>query len=302
MRMEELYSLADERSVAGVGSKKVKKQLSVKMSQVFTICLLLACLSLPSVAGEQTSPSQEGPEAQTNQQKARKVLDRMIAALGGQAYLTLQNSYSEGRYGRFGHNEAQIGGTVFFRFWQWPDKDRWELTPQRDIVQLYLDDKAIEVTYKGASPQDPQKDENVKLNLLRRHYSLENILRTWINQPGTILLDEGAALANSRMAERITVISANNESVTILVSTDTHLPAQKTFYIRDPQSRERDEDDEIYDNWRMVQGINTPFSRLVQHNGRMARQEFLQEIVYNREPPPNIFAPKLFPHEHEKNK
>lgn len=266
------------------------------MKIFLSLALLSAFVSLSSRAGEQTTAAPQSDLAQTNQQKARAVLDRMIAAMGGQAYLAVQDAYSEGRYGRFGHNGAQVGGTVFFRYWEWPDKDRWELTPQRDIVQLYLNDKAYEITYKGSQLQDPQKDDNVKFNILRHQYSLENVLRTWINAPGTILIDEGPTLATNRMAERITVITANNESVTILVLSDTHLPAQKTFSIRDPQSKEKDEEDEIYDNWRMVQGINTPFSRLVQHNGRMSRQEYLQEIVYNRHLTENVFVPKLFPH------
>jgi hypothetical protein len=266
------------------------------MKYFFSIVLLLASLGLGSAAREQASPAPQPNEAQSNQQKARAILDQMIAAMGGQAYLSVQNSYSEGRYGRFGHNGNQVGGTVFFRYWEWPDKDRWELTPQRDIVQLFLGDRAIEVTYKGASPQDPQKDENVKWNLLRHHYALENVVRTWINAPGTILLDEGPKLAVNHMAERITIITANNESVTLLVSTDTHLPVERLFSIRDPQSRERDEEEEIYDNWRMVDGVNTPFNHLVLHNGQMARQEFLQQITYNQRLPPDIFAPKLFTH------
>lgn len=269
---------------------------SEDMKSLLGIAVLCVCLCLSGRAREQNSPAQADNEAQSNQQKARAVLDRMINAMGGQAYLTLQDSYSEGRYGRFGHNGELVGGTVFFRYWQWPDRDRWELTPQRDIVQLFLGDKAYEVTYKGSQPQDPQKDENVKLNLLRHHYSLENILRNWINAPGTILIDEGPTLALNRMAERITVISSSNESVTLLVLADTHLPAEKIFMIRDPQSRERDEDDEIYDNWRMVQGINTPFSRVIQHNGRMVRQEYLQDVVYNRPAGESVFTPKLLTH------
>ena len=72
-----------------------------------------------------------GTEAQANQTKARSVLDKMVEALGGPAYLNLQDSYTEGRYGRF-HNEVMVGGTVYFRYWQWPDKERIELTKQRD--------------------------------------------------------------------------------------------------------------------------------------------------------------------------
>jgi len=240
----------------------------------------------------QAAPPQTGGEAQTNQQKARAVIDKMIATMGGPAYLNLQDSYSEGRYGRF-HNEVMVGGAEYFRYWQWPDKDRWELTKQRDIVTLYLADKVYEVTFRGATQLNPQKDDNVRLALVRRHYALENILRVWLNAPGTALLDEGPSMAESRMAEKITIINANDEAVTLLVSTDTHLPVEKIFSLRDPQTRERDEEIEVYDNWKMMQGVNTPFSVLLKHNGQVARQQFLSSIAYNTHPPASYFTPIL---------
>jgi hypothetical protein len=251
----------------------------------------LLWLCLASLVG-QTAPSQTGGEAQTNQQKARAVIDKMIATMGGPAYLNLQDSYSEGRYGRF-HNEAMVGGAEYFRYWQWPDKDRWELTKERDIVTLYLGDKVYEVTFRGATQLNPQKDDNLRLALARRHYALENVLRVWLNAAGTALLDEGPTLAENRMAERITIINANDEAVTLLVSTDSHLPVQKIFSLRDPQTRERDEEIEVYDNWKMMQGINTPFSVLLKHNGEIARQQFLSSITYNTHPPESYFTPIL---------
>jgi hypothetical protein len=256
--------------------------------------LVIVCLALFGISGQPTSTPQSN-EAQGNQQKARAVLDKMIATMGGQNYLTVQDSYSEGRYGRF-HNEQQVGGAEFFRYWEWPDKDRWELTKQRDVIQLFLGDTAWEVTYRGAHEMDPKKDDSVRLALIRRHYALENILRTWLNAPGTALFDEGQSLTEARMTERITVINAQNEAATILVSTDTHLPVARTFTIRDPQSHDRDTETEIYDNWRLVQGINTPYSTAIKRNGEMIRQQFLSSITYNNHPPENIFSPKTFTH------
>lgn len=238
---------------------------------------------------------QQTNEAQTNQQKARAVLDKMIATMGGRNYLTVQDSYSEGRYGRF-HNDQQVGGAEFFRYWQWPDKDRWELTKQRDVIQLYLGDTAWEITFRGAHEMDPKKDDSVRLALIRRHYALENVLRTWLNAPGTLLIDEGPTLAENRMAEKITIITADNDTVSILVNSDTHLPAAKVYQIRDPQSRERDTEIEIFDNWRMVQGINTPYSTALKHNGDIVRQVFLSSITYNNRPPENIFSTRTFTH------
>lgn len=262
--------------------------------------LLLLCLCAVA-SGQQPAPSpaQTPNMAQANQAKARAVLDQMITALGGQAYLNVQDSYTEGRYGRF-HNEALVGGTVFFRYWRWPDQDRWELTKDRDIVELYLGDKAYEVTFRGSHELDPAKDDNLRLALLRRHYSLERVIRQWLNAPKTILLDEGPTLADNKMAERITVINAQDQAVSLLISPDTHLPIQKSFTIRDPSSHEQEQEDEIYDNWRMVEGVNTPFSVVLMHNGEIVRQQYLFNASYNNHPPDSYFTPILIKHEEKK--
>jgi hypothetical protein len=264
--------------------------------------VLLLWLCVAASAGQQNIPQQApanpnaGSEAQNNQQKARAVLDKMTEALGGTAYMNLQDCYMEGRYGRF-HNEVMVGGTVFFRYWQWPDKERYELTKQRDIVNLYIGDRAIEVTYKGPRDLDPKTDDNVRLGIQRRHYALEKILREWIKDPTTLLLYEGQTLsANNKMTDRVTVINSKNESVSLLIAPDTHLPAQKIFVTRDPQTRERDEEDELFDNWRVVQGINTPYSDVIMRNGQMVRQQYLSNVVYNNRPPDAYFTPVLVPH------
>jgi hypothetical protein len=251
--------------------------------------IALFFLGLVGFSGQQPAPVNAG---QSNQQQARAIIDRMIATMGGPAYLNVHDSYTEGRYGRF-HNQVQVGGALYFRYWQWPDKERFELTKERDIVQLFVGDVAYEVTYRGSSQLNPQKDDNVRLALQRRHYALETVLREWLNAPGTILLDEGATMAENRMAEKITIITKENNAATILVSQDTHLPVEKIFVTRDPQTRDRDEEIEIYDNWRMVQGVNTPYNITVMRNGAMVRESFVSSVSYNIHPPGEYFTPKL---------
>lgn len=250
------------------------------MKFVTVLCVLLAGVS--AAAPMQTT--------QSNEQKARTLISQMITALGGQAYLTVQDAYSEGRYGRF-HNEVMAASNVFFRYWRWPDQERYEITEQRDVVYIFQGDREYEVIYRGSTELNPQKDDNVRQALLRRRHALDVVLRTWLNAPGTILLDEGPTVAESRMAEKITIINANNDAVTVLVSTDSHLPVEKIFSVRDPQSRERDEEAEIYGNWRMVQGVNTPYSTQTKRNGQLTRTESLSSITYNTHPPDSYFSP-----------
>lgn len=258
----------------------------------FCVATSLAQQNIPQ--GVPVSPN-TGADAQSNQQKARAILDQTITALGGAAYMNLQDSYTEGRYGRF-HNEVMVGGTVYFRYWQWPDKERVELTKQRDIVNLFIDDHATEVTFRGPHELDAVKDDNVRLAIQRRHYALEIILREWLKDPATLLLYEGPTLAGNKMTDRVTLINSKNESVSILIAPDTHLPAEKIFITRDPQTRDRDEEDEIFDNWRVVQGINTAYSVVTMRNGQIVRQQYLSSVSYGQRPPDSYFTPILIDH------
>ena len=97
----------------------------------------LLCLCMASLAAQETPVPKPQTSAQTNQQKARAVVDQMIAALGGQAYLNVQDYYAEGRSGSF-HNESLVSWSLFYRYWKSPDKDRYEITKERDIVELYV--------------------------------------------------------------------------------------------------------------------------------------------------------------------
>jgi len=262
--------------------------------------VFLLCFCLASLAGQQAPgppdragvASKPGEKAPSNQEKARAIMDQMVQAMGGQAYLTVQDYYAEGRTGSF-HNESLQGWGLFYRYWKWPDKERTELTKQRDVVQLYLDDKAYEITYKGIQPLNPEKEDRVKQGIIRRHYSLENVLRVWLNEPGVLLLDEGPSISEGQMAEKITIINSKNESVTILVSPDTHLPMEKRFSTRDPRYRDRDEEVTIYGNWKVIQGINTPRVQLTRRNGETIFQQIILDITYNTHPADSLFDPTL---------
>ena len=110
--------------------------------------------------------------------KAYDLLNQMIRALGGDAYLNVQNMQTEGRTYGFYHGQPSGMGTVFWRFWQWPDRERIELTKQRDVAELFVGDKGYEITYKGTATQDPKEMHDY---LRRRDHSLE-----WVSATGCL--------------------------------------------------------------------------------------------------------------------
>ena len=101
------------------------------------------------------------PTDQENVRKAHAILDQAIQALGGQAYLNVQDMTQEGRSYTFHHGEPNSLGTLFWRFRKFPDKDRIELTKKRDVIELYTGDKGYEITYRGVRNMDDKEMDPV---------------------------------------------------------------------------------------------------------------------------------------------
>jgi hypothetical protein len=224
-----------------------------------------------------------------NQQKARAVVNQMVAALGGEAYLSLEDSQVEGRVGRFDHGSS-LGSRVYSRFWKWPDRERLEYAKDRDMLELFAGDNVHESTSRGMKQLDPNTEPNLWVYLQRRHHALETVVRRWLKDPGTALFYEGPSIAENRAVERVTIINADNDAVTLSIDADTHLPVKKVFSIRHPQNKDRDEVVEIYDNWKTVQGVNTPYNTLVTLNGELRFQYFVSKVSYNSHLPDSLFS------------
>ena len=222
-------------------------------------------------------------------QKARKILDEMIGALGGDTYLNIHDIQVEGRSYAFYHGQPSGQGVLFWRFWEWPDKDRWELTKQRDVIELNIGDKGYEITYKGTATQDPRQLEDY---LRRREHSLEWVIRKWLAAPGTMIFYSGPAMVEQNLADQVTVLNANNDSVMLSVDPRSHLPVKKTYSWRDPIDRMLDEESEVFSNYRLIQGIQTPLSTVRNLNGEMANQRFMTTVTYNSNFPPTLFETK----------
>lgn len=262
------------------------------------IALLLTALAFAQDVGptsdsnsQAASPSPQGiPTDQANAQKAKQIIDKAIQALGGQAYLNITDMESEGRAYSFHHGEPNSMGIVFWRFRKLPDKERVELTKKRDVIQIYNGDKGYEITYKGIRDL-PMKDQ-LEPYLRRRHYSLDIVLRQWLQQPGVALFYEGQKVAAQKETDQVTIMNNKNEAVTLNIDINTHLPVKKSFSWRDPSDKERNVEEEIFDNYRPVQSIMTPFDTTRVFNGEMAAQTFLTGASYNQGPSDTLFDPQ----------
>src|SRR5215471_18059546 len=166
-----------------------------------------------------TPPSSTTDPQDANAQKARGLVDQAIRALGGPAYLSVKDIRQEGRTYSFYRGEANSQGILFWRFWKWPDKDRIELTKQRDVIYIVNGDQGYEITFRGTRPDEAK---NVTESLRQREFSLDRVLRLWLTEPDVALFYEGQTVADNRQADRVTIMNSKKQAVTLYLDHDTH--------------------------------------------------------------------------------
>jgi hypothetical protein len=258
------------------------------MKKLFLLLLLAATFFVFTNAalGQTSSPAATPAVENANAKKARAILQQMIQALGGQDYLNVQTIEQEGRSYTYEHGQPNSMGTPFWLYYKLPDKQRVELTKQRDVVYIYLGEKGYEKTYKGVAPMDAEQLQNY----VRQHlHSLEYVLRVWLPDPTTALFYDGPAIAEQKPCDSVTLMNSKNDSVTIFIDTGTHLPVKKTFQWRDPHDNLKNDEAELFDNWRKEQGFPTPHTLLRSHNGENTSQRFLTTVKYNTPLPDSMF-------------
>src|SRR5450631_254992 len=250
----------------------------MKISRILPVAAALRMLAWP-----ETTRTQTGDDTATkNAQQARAKLDAMVQALGGQAWLEMKNQVREGSIAAFYQGNPNAGTTDYFEYHQWPDHDRVEITKHHDVVDFYIGREGWEVTYRGKKAIDQELMDDY---LRRRDHSIETAVKVWLKDPNTILLYEGQHVVERRLGDQVTMISPQNESITILMDTQTHLPLKRIFQWRDPLYKDKNTDAEEYDNYHTLDGFPTPLSITRLKNDEMFRQYYITKVEYNRDLP-----------------
>ena len=253
---------------------------------------VIACLTalLFLFAFSASAQSNDDLSIKQNDQKARAVLASMVQALGGDAWLNMQNRYMEGRRSSFYRGDPTGGIVDYFEYHQYPDKDSTLYTKKRDVVQMLIGQEGWEITYRGKKAWPPEELENA---LRRREHSIEVAIKVWLKDPRTVLFYDGQGLVQRHLADKVRLISANNDSITIEVDAQTHLPMRRSYQWRDPVYKDKNQAAEEYDDYHVFGGVQTPFTITNYKNGEMSDQRFLYKASYNAAIPPEIFNPDM---------
>jgi len=274
-----------------------------------TLLAPLLCVQLlyvqPARAQASDIPSAAPAQASgTSDQRGKVLIDQMIAALGGDAWLNRTTYQADGRGSTFFHGQPNPYIIEFHELHRFaasghPEADRLGFLTERgmilpgkkiDVVQIWTEGHGYELTFKG---QTELPKEQVEDYYRRRAHSLEEVVRNWIHAPGVMILAEGATMVERRMADKVTVLTADNDAVTFELDAATHLPIRRTFQWRNPQFKDYDEEQETYDDYHTIQGLPTPLTITRYHNGDMTNQRYLTKVTYGAPLDPGLFDPAV---------
>jgi hypothetical protein len=234
----------------------------------------------------------------TQTDKGRRLLDAMVKALGGDAWMNREDWIYNGREATFYKGQPHEGAPEFEEYYRaQPFGERVIIishygvlipTDHKDFAEVWTKDDGFEVSYKGVKELSVKQIEDYQR---RRKHSLEVVMHEWLKQPGVVVTYEGTGTVERRLSEQVSVLTADNDAVTINVDASTHLPLSISFEWRDPLYDDLNKDVQEFDDYHEVQGIMTAYSLTRLHNGEMTGQRFLTKATYNAKLPADLFDP-----------
>src|SRR5579863_305219 len=239
--------------------------------------------------------------------KAKQLLQQVIAALGGQAYLNVRDTQCDGRAAQFGTAGTLTGFSLFRDLWLLPDKRRVEyiskgehtiagflmgsddllITHGGSLITIYSSEGGWTLDKGGVSdePEDVIKNFNDQLKS-----GMNNMLRRRMNEPGVEVQYGGTDLIDLKEAEWIEFTDSDHREMRLGVDKFTHLPLRWIVTTRDPETRVNIDVITSYTQYMALDGIKTPLSVEVSRNDRKMTQTFLTACKYNSDLAPELFT------------
>jgi len=218
--------------------------------------------------------------------QARQMLDRTIQALGGPAFLNDKSLTSKGR--AFFFQDGETAGMEPFESWvQYPDKRRFSYGKTKPVILINNGDKGWELDRYGLIAQP---DGQLQGWILSNRYSLENLLRLRINQPGILIQLGKADFVDNAPTQGIEITEPGEIAVRLDLNRKTFLPARINYRVRNVKENAWDDYSDAYADYRLLDGIQTPLHITRYLNDNRIGETFRNFAKHNEDYPPNYFT------------
>ncbi|MGA7158001.1 MAG: hypothetical protein WBY53_14195 [Acidobacteriaceae bacterium] len=230
--------------------------------------------------------------------RGRELLEAMVKALGGRAWLNRETWVFRGRTTTFYKGEPEGGALQFEEYGRMQPFAERVVTighygpviakDHADVADVWVGDRGYEVTYKGTVALPEKKVEDF---LRWRRHSVDAVV-AWLREPEVLVTYAGTKMVERRLVDEVRVIGAGDDAVTLELDQGTHLPVRLSFPWRDPAYKDWNTDVEELENYHAVRGVMTPFAVTRTHNGDVVSERFLTDAEYGAALAADMFDPQ----------
>jgi hypothetical protein len=238
--------------------------------------------------------------AETAKERGQRLIEKVIYALGGDAFRNMRTRTETGRAYSF-YREQLSGLSVARIYTRYLDAetgpgihDQSIREMQRQVFGKKLEDavlftttEAFEVTYRGAKPL---ADDRVKQFHETTLHDVFYILRQRLSEPGIEFEAAGGDVIENQPVEALDIFDSENRSIRVWVNSTTFLPAKQRFYRWDPTINDRREEVTRYSKYRDVgNGVMWPFDTERERDTEKNFQLYAERVTGNDPLPDSMF-------------
>jgi hypothetical protein len=209
------------------------------------------------------------------QSRGTQPLDQMIEALGGQAFLDVQDIHTTGRF--FGFSRGELSsGDIFSDFIKFPDMERTEFGgPKYKTIQINRGKQGMKVEGK----KDPVEQSPGEVEEFTKSFktSLDYVVRFVIKDRQTTIQNLGTEMVDFKRTDVIELRDPAKNRIRFYIERENHLPV-KLQVRRSDDAKLREEQ---YANWHKFQGVSTPLFVSHYTDGVKTMEIHAENVVYN---------------------
>jgi len=231
--------------------------------------------------------------------RGRELMESMVAALGGEAWLHRTTWVLQGRVAKFYKGQPDVGAPEFEEYGRMnPFGLRVVLvahygaliaTDHRDVAEVWTGDRGWEITYKGTTALGAKEVADFER---QREHSMDVVVREWLREKDVEARFAGAKLVESELVDEVSVERESGDAVEVRLDQRTHLPVSVVWRWRDAEFKDWDTEVVEFADYHEVQGIMTPYSIVTKKNGDRTGERFVTKVVYNVALGDEVFDPQ----------
>ena len=231
--------------------------------------------------------------------RGRELMEAMVAALGGEAWLHRKTWVVQGRVAKFYKGQADAGAPQFeeygrmnpfgLRVVRVSHFGALIATDHRDVAEVWSGGRGWEITYKGATPLGAKEVEDFER---AREHSLDVVVGEWLPAKDVAVRFAGSKLVESELVDEVKMERESGDAVAVRLDQQTHLPVSVGWRWRDAEFGDWDEEVVEFADYHAVQGVMTPYSIVTKRNGDRVSERFVTKVVYGVALGEELFDPE----------